>query len=128
MGGPILQQLLGNEFSVESVGWFKNQIGEPASADAIVVMRELGIDISGHRARWIGNIADLGQFSHIVCVNEDLRVKIRAILETDCTVLVANEAGGGIPDPYKKGLNAYRDCLSILKCSLPGITEKILGC
>jgi protein-tyrosine-phosphatase len=114
MMAALLQKELGNEFQMESAGWFRNQVGEPASENAVFFMRVRGIDISEHKARWIRDL-DLKAFSHIVCVNPDMAYNIRSNLENDQTmVLIAGVEVGGVPDPYGKGRDAYRECANLL--------------
>jgi len=126
MGAPILQSLLGNGFRVESAGMWKDCVGHRANECAIQCMRERGIDVSGHNGRWIGHL-DLTKFSHIVCVNEEMAEKIGSFLEGNAKILVVNETGGGVLDPYDKGLFAYRGCLAILDRALLETANQILG-
>ena len=110
----VLQQHLGTAFLVESAGLSKELAGRPANYRSVACMRERGVDLSGHISRWIGDV-DLDQYRWIVCVGHEEADKVRSALSVDtASVMVANEQQGGIPDPYGKGLSAYRDCLTTL--------------
>jgi len=129
MMAVLLQKELGDEFQVESAGTFKKWgewPGEPANGHAILCLEEMGIDISDHRSRWIGDL-DLSSFSHIVCVNEKALDNTVLFLAgyRGAKIIVANGNYGGIPDPYGKGLGAYRECLSLMEKVVPDIANQI---
>jgi protein-tyrosine phosphatase len=106
----VLQQQLGGAFQVESAGLTKELAGRPANHRSVTCMQERGVDLSGHRSRWIGDL-NLSQFGWIVCVGQDEADKVRGALGAgSARVMVANEHHGGIPDPYELGLAGYRDC------------------
>jgi protein-tyrosine-phosphatase len=111
----LLQQQLGNGFQVESAGICEDAAGQPANDYSIMCLQERGIDLTQHRSRWVGAI-DLTQFSHIICVGdgEAEQISERLSRNSSTTVLTANGDRGGIPNPYKKGLPAYRECLTLL--------------
>jgi len=125
MIAAMLQKELGDGFEVESAAWWKKGIGDPANENSILCMEEKGIDISNHKVRWIGNI-DLNQFACIVCVDRDMGDKIRSIIENDkTTILVVNEDGGGLPDPFEKGLPAYRECIALIGKDLSRLAASV---
>jgi protein-tyrosine-phosphatase len=122
----LLQRELGDEFQVESAGIRKEAAGQPANEHSITCMQERGIDLSDHVSRWVGDF-DLSQYSHIVCVGENEAKQVVELLagHTDTTVLIANEDGGGVPNPYEKGLSAYRECIVLLDEALPKVADLI---
>ncbi len=93
-------------------------IGNPATDFAVIAAAEGGIDISGHRARMIGEeiIRDSGI---ILCMDP---FHIEYILEVDIsaeakTFNLAEFSDGGkrlkkIADPYGCGLREYRECFA----------------
>src|SRR3989344_779799 len=126
MMAALLQKELGDEFRVESAGIKKEAAGQSANEHSILCMKERGIDITGHRSRWIGEL-DLTDFEWVVGVGQ---VEVDAIWEfvphhTIIEVVVANKTGGGVPDPFQKGLPAYRECLALLDRALPAIADQI---
>lgn len=121
----VLQQHLGSAFLVESAGLTRELAGRAANHRSVACMRERGVELSAHLSRWIGDL-DLDQYRWIVCVGHDEAAQVRSILATDkMRVIVANEHGGGIPDPYEHGLAGYRDCLALLDEVMPTVAEKI---
>jgi protein-tyrosine-phosphatase len=90
-------------------------------------MQERGLDLNGHRSRWIGDL-DLGQYRWIVCVGADEAEKVRSTLGAGpANVMIANEHQGGIPDPYEGGMEGYRDCVALLDRVMPPIAQRISG-
>lgn len=91
-------------------------VGEGADPVAVDLMRERGLDISGHRAQqlasWMVREADLiltmdsAQKRYIEQTWLSARGKVRRLLE----------AGGcDIPDPYQHGRRAFRHALSLIE-------------
>lgn len=121
----VLQQHLGGAFQVESAGVLKQGAGIGANARSILCMSERGIDLTGHRRRFIDEL-DLTQYSWIICVGRDEAEKVRDVVgDASLTILVANAERGGIPDPYELGLQGYRDCLALLDEVMPEIAQQI---
>ncbi len=121
----VLQQLLGDDFFVESAGLTKELAGRPANHRSVTCLKERGVDLSGHVSRWVGDL-DLDQFQWIVCVGREEADRVRSLLGTDkARVIVANEDQGGIPDPYERGLAGYRDCLVLLDEVMPNVAQRI---
>ncbi len=91
-------------------------IGNPATEFAIVAAAEGGIDISGHRARMIGE--EIIRMSGIILCMESSHME--HILEIDVsaeskTFNLAQFSDGGerlqeISDPYGCSLREYREC------------------
>jgi protein-tyrosine phosphatase len=120
----VLQQHLGDAFLVESAGVSRELAGRPANINSVACMGERGVDLSGHRSRWIGDL-DLDQYRWIVCVGHDEADKVRSLGAGPASVMVANAHQGGIPDPYGLGLAAYRDCLALLDRVMPNLARQI---
>lgn len=121
----VLQHDLGDTFAVESAGLTPELAGRPANHRSVTCMRERGIDLSAHVSRWIGAL-DLSGYGWIVCVGRDEADKVRTALGAHTArVLIANERGGGVPDPYEHGLEGYRACVALLDEALPPIALRI---
>lgn len=91
--------------------------GQPVSSEAVDVLREAGIDISGHRSSMLTrdmiHEADL-----ILCMTESHR---RAVLDlvpaaADRTMLL--DPRGAIEDPIGAGLDTYRRCADQIRSGL----------
>ncbi len=128
MMAALLARHLGDEYVVESAGLDEHLAGRPANHRSVTCMDERGIDLRGHRSRWVGDVG-LGSFGWIVCVGGDEADQVRATLGRQRidgpTVLVANEDGGGVPDPYDHGLAGYRACVTLLDQALPAVAAQI---
>jgi len=123
----VLQQLLGAGFRVESAGVRGELAGRPANHRSVACMMERGIDLGGHVSRWIGDL-DLDAYGWIVCVGPDEADQVRSAAGAgSARVLVVNESGGGIPDPYELGMAGYRDCLALLDQVMPHVAQQIRG-
>jgi protein-tyrosine phosphatase len=121
----VLQQLLGDDFLVESAGLTKELAGRPANHRSVTCLKERGVDLSAHLSRWVGDL-DLDQFQWIVCVGREEADQVRSLPNlAEARVIVANEDQGGIPDPYEHGLAGYRDCLALLDRVMPDVAQRI---
>lgn len=121
----VLQSHLGDGFAVESAGISEDLAGRPANHRSVTCMAERGLDLSGHVSRSIHDL-DLRQYRWIVCVGHDEAERVRAVDGVDpSSVLVANAANGGIPDPYELGLAGYRGCVDLLDDVMPAIALQI---
>lgn len=121
----LLQEQLGAGFVVESAGLQEDLAGRGANHRSVACMAERGLDLSGHTSRWIGTL-DLGRYRWIVCVGSKEAEEVRAMGGADpARVLVANEADGGVPDPYELGMEGYRECVTLLERVMPDIARVI---
>lgn len=76
--------------------------GDSASAYAIEVMNEIGIDLSSHRSSRL-SIYAFEESDIVVCMSESHK----AALPASYKIIVPN---GGISDPYGGDINIYRVC------------------
>lgn len=123
----LLQNQLGNEFVVESAGINpKAGTGESANDHSILCMSERGVDLTAHKSRWVGNL-NLSEYSHIICVGDNEAKVVSDLLPqgSKTIVLTANGDRGGVPNPWEKGLGAYRDCLALLDEVMPEIAHLV---
>lgn len=91
-------------------------VGERADPVAVALMRERGIDISGHRgqqlASWMAREADLivtmdgQQKRYIENTWLAARGKVRLLCET---------AGVEVPDPYRQGRRAFQHAAGLIE-------------
>ena len=77
--------------------------GMPASQNAIAVMKEIGIDISGHISRQLTQ-NDIKDFDRIICLAKSHYDYLSSI-GIKCEIL-----GDGISDPYGGDITVYRLC------------------
>jgi protein-tyrosine phosphatase len=93
--------------------------GQPASKHALVVMKEQGVDLSGHESR-AAAAEDLSRFEHVYCMTRGHRAALAAALPPgkDRNVELLDPAGRDIPDPiggpredYERAAEAIAACL-----------------
>ena len=101
MAQGILRSLIAGAATVESAG-LDAADGLPATQDAITAMHEIGIDLSGHSSRSVDETA-LSDYDLIVAMTPSIGDRLRN-MGTDPAHLKRLD----IPDPYGKGLEAYR--------------------
>ena len=116
---PMFAALLQKEFAlrgihavVESAG-VKDKEPTPASEPAQTVMREMGLDISGHQSRNVREV-DLGRYDYIYCMEETQMAVLRDLGVPEGKLRLLNVDAGGVPNPWEKGLDAYRHCANLL--------------
>lgn len=79
--------------------------GYPAAENAIKVMREIGVDISGHKSRLISK--ELTRADKIFCMGESHKAALTCAGVDNEKLSVL---GGGIADPYGGDESVYRLC------------------
>lgn len=109
----LLQRALdGKNYIVESAGVANNE-GEGANKYSIQCMEERGIDISGHRSRFVGNL-DLREYELIVCCEEGQVEELRRRCNDQVNVMLANSPDG-VPNPWGQGREAYVACAETME-------------
>jgi ribosomal-protein-alanine N-acetyltransferase len=96
--------------------------GEPASPNAVLAAREVGADLSGHRARKVTSEL-LRQSDVIVALDPAHKAVIVSAfpsLEPKVKLL-----GKGISDPYGGSLGIYRRCRDEMMSALGGLIDEL---
>ena len=130
---PMAEALLRRElrgqdgFTVESAG-LGALVGHAASEHSVALMDELGLDISGHRARQVH--PDMVRDADLVLVME--AGHRRAIDDADPTARGKVHRLGewqdvDIDDPYRQEREAYEDALRDIQAGVASWVEKIKG-
>jgi protein-tyrosine-phosphatase len=116
----------GKELHVESAGTsssiFEKQEG--AAPDAVHEMSIWNLDLTAHHARNIGQV-DLTSFDHILAVNAETRTALIDSGAPPHKIVVINEENGGVPNPWQRGKEAYRDCAKLLGAKLVEFTATL---
>jgi tRNA threonylcarbamoyl adenosine modification protein (Sua5/YciO/YrdC/YwlC family) len=105
-------------FQVESMGVLAGH-GVPASRLAIQVMRDLGVDISGHRSR-AAMARDLSAFDALYCMTQGHRDALAQALPPgkDGNVELLDPAGRDIPDPIGGTRQDYVEALDMIRAAI----------
>lgn len=79
--------------------------GRRPTADAVRAMGERGMDIRNHRSRGIDSLS-LDRFTHVVAMTPSIAGRLSNVFSAPKDRIVE----WNIPDPYGKGIEAYREC------------------
>lgn len=110
--GILRAMAKGTDFKTSSAGLFAG--GEPVSKNAVLVMNEIGIDISGHVSRQLTRDM-LKEFDLVLTMSESHKNAIVSAFpeykdKTFTLPEYAGESGGEIPDPFGGDIETYRKC------------------
>lgn len=89
--------------------------GEPAAENAVAALRELGIDLSAHRARRLTR-ALLENCGAAYAMSASHRALIAAMAPE--LLHKVHVLGGGIDDPFGQDIGIYRACRDALQTAL----------
>lgn len=101
MAAAMARDLLGEGVHVESAGTSAGD-GAAATKDAVQAMKERGLDIGSHRSRSV-SVLNVRDFDLLIAMTPAIARDIRH-LGADASRVATLD----IPDPYCKGLDAYR--------------------
>ena len=109
---------------IESAGLFAID-GEPASNEAIIVMKKYGIDLLGHHAQTINT--ELIEKSDLILTMTAAHKAVLAPAAEDKVFTVCEYAGldGDIKDPYGGDVEEYEECAEMLYNALLKVAERI---
>lgn len=131
MAEGLLRKLMrerGVPGEVSSAGLFTVD-GLPASFYAIEVMKEWGIDLSGHRSRQLTHTL-VKRSDHVVGMTAEHVASLLAQYPEDHSRIRTLELPD-IPDPYGKPLETYREVRHLLRewghCLLDSLFDRIAG-
>ena len=91
-------------------------VGQPADPHAVAVMKDLGLDISGHRAKQLsGGLAK--QADLILVMDNAQRQEIQHLHPaTTCRVFRLGELNKfDVPDPYREARPAFENALELIQ-------------
>jgi protein-tyrosine phosphatase len=116
MAEGFLRQLLGPDTSIGSAGT-ETVDGLPPTDDAVLAMRELGLEIGGHRSRDV-NLLSLQGYDLIIAMTPRIGSELRSKGVDGSRLVELN-----VPDPYGNGIDAYRTAAAEIKTQL----RRLLG-
>jgi len=100
-----------NGILIESAGYDPLAQGQSAATDWAMLLQMTKVSFIGHRSRWLGSL-NLALYERIYCMDQatvDEVQKFSDRLVRGVVVEVVHPPDG-IPNPWKLGLDAYRDC------------------
>lgn len=117
MEGWLKKLTDGRDLRIESAGTFidvpVDYLNKGPNPKAVACMKEVDIDISGHRNRPLSAVR-LEEFDLIICLTPALAHQVLS-LNPRGAVMIANATNGGIPDIHEKGADAYTECSQIMQ-------------
>lgn len=129
MAEMILRQALGDtgnqSISVTSAG-LAAVAGYPATVEVHQLMSDRGFDITAHRA--IQLVPDMLLHADLVLVMENKQRQIAEQLQPAARgrVYLLGEWGGfEVADPYRQGMNAYKEALYLIDRGVSDWVERI---
>jgi len=108
MSAALAKQALGERINADSVGIDVGQLS--ASPEAIKVMQEYGLNITGHRPRGISSV-DFNAYDFVIALSSSVKAEHRKKAVIKRPKLITWE----IVDPYGKGLEVSESALSRLR-------------
>jgi protein arginine phosphatase len=119
MAEAMARGIGGERVRIESAGVIA-QDGDPATPYTIVVARELGYDLTEHRARSVGDL-DLGSYDWIVALTPEIATRLRDGFGVPNERLVAFD----VDDPYGGRLDGYRECASLIEAGVRELLDRV---
>lgn len=101
---------------VESAAGLKEASGKEPEEGAVLALKGIGIDISSHRSRFIGDL-DLSKFNSVYCMDPSVMTIVHenlALQGVSIPVVLVSEPSG-IPNPYGKDQDAYQLALEVVQ-------------
>lgn len=98
-----------SDIIVESAGLNREAAGQTAATEWETLREMTGVDLSQHRSRCIDDL-NVEQYDKIICLDEKVYQQLLAKGWSPLRVKLAD-----IPNPWQKGLQAYRDCYTTIK-------------
>jgi len=135
MAVGILRDAIGNRHKIKIISaGVIGMKGLPANSNAVKAMKEIGIDISGHRSQPLTKklvdeaekVFVMTQIHKLEVINllEKSRKEIYLIGELNRKQVLKNK-DIDISDPIGRGIEAYRNCRDQIRQCVPGIIGKI---
>lgn len=121
--GLLKQALRGHDISSAGLGALA---GQPADPHAITLMQQQGIDISAHRARqlesWMVGAADLVL---VMDAEQKRHLEQQHPLCRGKTYRLGESGKYDIADPYRQGLDTFRETAALIQQGVAGWVERI---
>lgn len=119
MAKGLAQKMLPAKYYVDSAGTDSETTGG-ANFKAISVMREWGIDLTGHLAKSIADVA-ISEFDHIIAMDCD----IFDYFITQYPDMEDRTTQWQIDDPFYHPIGTYRRCAEEIVRNLKALADKL---
>ena len=133
MAKVLLEDIVGKDPVLRSAGIEVKSAGtvgsgSPATTEAVEVLSDYGLHLSNHRSKPLSS--ELVDWADLVLVMETGHRQIVASLFSGAagkTHLLSEYVGehGDVPDPYSRGIKAYKECAAMLQELLKKVAKKL---
>ncbi len=120
MATGLAMKILGDLAVFESAGTSPGDLQANPHANAIEVMREMGIDIRGHRPRRVSSL-NLNDFDYIVTMDSNVNLQLKSLLSGRPDKILSWD----VDDPWGKEIEDYRKCAETIRNKISDL-RKIL--
>lgn len=100
----LARRIAGDRANVESAG-VNGLTGSPATGEAIDAARELGLDLTGHRARAVADL-DLEIYDRIIALTPAIGRELQQRFGVPSELLIVLD----VDDPFGSDLETFRRC------------------
>ena len=98
--------------------------GMDISKNALIALKEIGIDASGKKAKNISSVEDIEDIDLFVAMTV---TQAKLLLDFKIPSERIYILGGGIPDPYGMDLDEYRMIMGAIKNALVSLLDELKG-
>jgi len=119
MAKGLAQKMFHEKYYIDSAGTDSETTGS-ANFKAISVMREWGIDLTGHLAKSIANVA-ISEFDHIIAMDRD----IFDYFITHHPDMEDRTIQWQIDDPFYHPIGTYRRCAEEIVRNLTALVDEL---
>lgn len=92
--------------------------GDSATPEAIEVCKERGADLSSHRSRRL-SFEDLNTTDLFICMTKSHADVLHSLDKRNTVTL-------SVPDPFCRGIDAYRNCADLIEKGFDALTQSLL--
>lgn len=96
--------------------------GSPATENAVLAAKEIGVDISSHKSRQLSREMISG-CDKVYTMTASHTSLLRSLFQNDKEKI--SVLGGGIPDPFGGDIEVYRGCRDSILAAIKNIIEQV---
>ena len=118
MAAGLAMKILGDLAVFESAGISPGDLQANANANAIEVMREMGIDIRSHRPRRVSSL-NLNDFDYIITMDSNVNLQLKSLLSERPDKILSWD----VDDPWQREIEDYRECAETIRNKLSDLRK-----
>ena len=133
MQGKVIELGIEENYLIDSCGIYANN-GDRATSNAIMAIKEYGINMESHRSKNISDIT-IDEFDLVLCLTKQHKQIITRLYEsakdkvfTLKEYVEPNNEYIDIDDPWGNNLNVYKSCAKEIVEYVDKLIKKLKGC